>query len=370
MSERKAYKDWFDLTAAEALAKQIQDAHPEFDTKQFIAQATKSINELEFHERVSQFSKALHATLPQDFREAVAILTKSLPEPLPNCESVSDGWLQWPIGRFIADYGTGHYEESLEAMIAMTQRLSAEFAVRPLARLHQERLMEDLLKLSSHSSPHIRRWCSEGVRPKLPWGGNLNALIKNPSPLIPILENLKDDEELYVRRSVANNLNDIAKDHPALVIKICKRWMKKASTERKWIIKHGLRTLIKDGHQEALSVIGFKKINDIVVNLSLTPEQISIGEKITLNLTLKNTSKYPQQLLIDYIIHFVRKNEKTSAKVFKWKTITLEGSQTLKLQKNHCIRQTTVRALYPGTHAIEVQINGQRFGKEVFALNL
>lgn len=370
--EKKAFKDWFDDEAARRLADQVSSVSPEFRRSVFLRRAREDLSSLEFHARVRQFSDALAAALPESVPEALRILVASLPPAQVDCESVTDGWLQWPVGQFIADHGTPHLEESLEAMIELTQRFSSEFAVRPFLEQYPEEVFARLLDLTSHENPHVRRWCSEGTRTRLPWGRKLHFLIERPDPIFPILERLKDDPELYVRRSVANNLNDLSKDHPDLVLDRCREWIPDPAAERDtprgWIVRHGLRSLIKEGRAEALDRIGYGRPRSIEADLSIEPGAVSIGDSVELKLELNNRSRRRQSLLVDYVVHYPRKNGQANGKVFKWKTLDLAGSETLLLSKRHSMRETTIRALYPGTHRVEVQVNGVRLGDSSFEL--
>jgi len=333
----------------------------------FKRHALRNIESLEFNDRVKQFSAALHVTLPESYPAAIALLVESLPEEA-SAASISDGWLQWPIGQFIADYGTDHFKESMHAMTELTQRFSSEFAVRPFVEKYPEKTFALLLRQTKHKSEHVRRWCSEGVRTRLPWGNKLHELIADPTPVLPILEALLDDESLYVRKSVANNINDLAKDHPQLVLKKCRTWQKKNRPNRDWIIRHGLRSLIKQGNSNALALIGFGKPDKLKVQLSVEPARIRIGQSVTLALTIKNNSKSSQSLMVDYVVHYVRKNDLVNEKVFKWKTVVVDAGSTEKLKKIHAMKKTTVRALYSGIHKLEVQVNGVRFSSSEFTL--
>lgn len=358
--EPKLFKDWFDPGAAKALAEQMRRADANFPAKKFVRIASSNLAPLEFAGRVKQFSEALASCLPQDTPRALALLRASFPEPLPDCEAVTDGWLQWPIGQYIADHGLDEFDESMLTMIELTQRFSAEFAVRPFVEHRQGETISYLKKLTDHESPHVRRWCSEGLRTRLPWGKKLNELIANPKPVLPVLEALKDDAEIYVRRSVANNLNDIAKDHPDLVKARCKRWFQSSKAHRVSLVKHAMRTLIKDGDTEALNIIGFSAPKRLRASLTASNASPRIGESVTLLATLESDEIKPQPILIDYLVHYVRKNGSTSGKVFKWKQLELHKGQRVELQKKHSFKTTTVRALYPGAHRVELQVNGVR----------
>lgn len=359
-SERKLFKDWFDRSAAEALAKQLSNVTKDFPTKRFVKLATKDLEGLEFAGRVKQFSSAMRDVLPDNVDLALGMIRDSFPEPLPDCESVTDGWLQWPVGQFIADYGLEHFDDSMLTMVELTQRFSSEFAVRPFMHHQQKETIAYLKNLVDHPSPHVRRWCSEGTRPRLPWGRKLNQLIENPKPVLPILDALRADEERYVRRSVANNLNDIAKDHPSLVIGKCETWMRKKANHTDEVVKHALRSLVKDGDPGALKALGFRKPDKLRCSITTDKSKLALGEAIELTATIESESKRSQDLIVDYVVHYVRKNGVVSEKVFKWKNTEMPAGDVFKLKKKQSFKQTTVRALYPGTHQVELQINGER----------
>lgn len=351
---RRPFKDYFDREAAQALADQLQRAVA-IDRSGFLRRATRRLRELEMMDRVRQFSAAMRWALPAKIPTALQLLTKSLPPPLPNCERVTDGYLQWPVGQFIADYGTEHFEPSFEAMVELTQRFSSEFAIRPFVIRDPSRTFERLTRLTDHDSPHVRRWCSEGVRPRLPWGTRIDALVDDPAPILPILDALKDDPEEYVRRSVANNLNDIAKDHPALVVQTVRKWMAK---KRRRLIEHALRTLIKDAYGPALELLGYGPPERISARLDISPKRAKIGESVTLSAVLENRNPTTRHLLVDYVVHYRKASGKALPKVFKWKQVAVPAQGALTLKKKQHFRPTTIRPLYPGRHEVELQVNG------------
>ena len=368
-SERRptAFKDYFDRAAARALGKQVAAVEPSFDVAAFVRKATRGLLELEFADRVRNFSEALAAQLPGG-PESLQVLTRSLPEPLPNADSVTDGFLQWPIGQYIADHGVDHFAASMQAMIELTQRFSAEFAVRPFVERYPDRTFARLLALTDHDSVHVRRWCSEGTRPRLPWGKKLRDLVEDPSPIWPILEALEDDPELYVRRSVANNLNDIAKDHPDLVIARCKKWSLESNPQRDAMIAHALRSLIKAGNPGALAVVGYGPATKLDADLRVDPRRVALGGNIVLEATLTNRARTTQRVLVDFAVHYVRKKGDATAKVFKWTKRELAPGESIELTKTVAMRTTTTRALYPGKHRVELQVNGSRVAKASFSL--
>lgn len=364
---RKAFKDYFDRAAARSLAQQVGATYPRFDGAAFIRRATRGLGSLEFAGRVQRFSDALAAGLPAPPR-ALEILTRSLPEALPDAESVTDGWLQWPVGQFIADHGLEFFDASMEAMIELTQRFSSEFAVRPFVERYPGPTFARLLALTQHPSQHVRRWCSEGVRPRLPWGKQLRALVADPSPIWPIVEALQDDPEPYVRRSVANNLNDIAKDHPELVIRRCRSWKRSSNAQRDAMIAHALRTLIKAGDPQALAVVGFGPPKGITATLRIRPTKVAIGGAVELVAQVRSGARAPQSLLLDFVVHYVRKRGSTSPKVFKWTNCEIAAGETKTLTKRLAMRPTTTRSLHPGAHRIELQLNGHRVAEATLRL--
>lgn len=367
MSDSKAFKDWFDRKATKALAAQVASAYPEFDVDGFVAAAAKGLGSLEMMDRVRQMGNALRTFLPAKIPDALRVLEESLPEPLPDCEAVTDGWLQWPVGQFIADYAVDHYRPAMRTMHALTQRFSSEFAVRPFVERYPERVFADFRKWTRDPSPHVRRWCSEGVRPRLPWGAKLHSLVKDPTPIFPILDALKDDPELYVRRSVANCLNDVAKDHPKRVLDILESWADGAGEDRQWVIRHASRSLVKSGDRRALALLGFAPPKSLTATLSIVPKRIKIGGTVELHLELKSRARTPQQLMIDFVVHYPLANGGTGPKVFKW--TQKEIDDRLELSKKLPMKPTTIRKLRAGTHNVELQINGVRLAEAKFRLD-
>jgi len=218
---------------------------------------------------------------------------------------------------------------------------------------------------------HVRRLVSEGTRTRLPWGMRLHFLIEDPSPVIPLLEMLKDDPELYVRRSVANNLNDLTKDHPDMVLDLLEEWNEGASENTKWVISHALRGLAKAGNLRALALLGYGEPLVEIHDFEVSPdEDLKLGDKLHINFRLRSADFQPQNLMIDYIIHHVKANGSTSPKVFKLAKKTLGAFEEVNIQKNHHFKPVTTRVYYPGTHTIELQINGQIVAVRDFELTL
>ncbi|MCD8483700.1 MAG: DNA alkylation repair protein [Verrucomicrobia bacterium] len=254
--ERKLFKDWFDIEAAYLLAEQFYATYPQFDTDRFVETACANLSKLEFYARIRQFAKALRQTLPAEVPDALNIIALSLPPIISGTESTSEGWLQWPVGQWLADYSLEYPDLALDVMLQLTQRFTSEFAVRPFVENYPEKTIAYLLKHTVHPSPHVRRWCSEGLRPRLPWGKVLEVIKLDPTPILPVLEALRDDVDRYVQRSVANCLNDIGKDHPDVLLDLCSQWQKGSNPQRTWIVRHALRSLVKQGNARALESLG------------------------------------------------------------------------------------------------------------------
>lgn len=213
-------------------------------------------------------------------------------------------------------------------------------------------------------------WVSEGTRPRLPWGQRLGMFVDDPAPVIGLLEALKDDPEEYVRRSVANNLNDIAKDHPDVVAKIARRWLKGASKNRQRLVRHACRTLIKQGHKSTLSALGYKAPEVKVPSLIIETPRVTLGLALDFTVHLKSTAETDQALVIDYAVHHLKANGRTQAKVFKWKTLTLKAKTTHKASRKHPMRKITTRVYYPGRHLLDIRVNGEVLASKAFELVL
>jgi 3-methyladenine DNA glycosylase AlkC len=250
-----------DQEAIACLAHNVSLVHPEFNVEAFQATALKGLKPLAILQRGQHLAGALRRHLPENYSEAVEILLRSLTPPLPRTKDLGLGvFFYLPHVSFVAAYGVdaAHnggrdpFEVSMRAQYELTRRFSAEFSMRPFLIRWPERTLARLMEWTGDADPHVRRLCSEGARPRLPWAMRIPAFIKDPRPVLPILETLKDDADLYVRRSVANHIGDIAKDHPQLAFEVCERWLTGASDERKWIIRHALRYPAKKANQTAL----------------------------------------------------------------------------------------------------------------------
>ena len=312
--------------------------------------------------------------LPENTADRFRILEAVLhpdDENRENADSDSEGlcgWGVWPLTHLIGAYGLRDFEASLELLREITKRGTSEFDVRHFIVTDQARTFRILERWKDDPNHHVRRLISEGTRPRLPWGIRLHSLVRDPKPGIALLQYLKDDPSEYVRRSVANHLNDIAKDHPKLVAELAADWKKGASQQRKRLLRHACRTLIKQGHPETLSVFGYHVPKIAEPELGLSPKKVLFGDELQLQLVVTSNNSRSQKLVIDYVLHFRKSNGSLSPKVFKWSNIELSPGETVFLKKVHSFAPITTRKYYPGKHTVTARINGVDFAAEPFDL--
>lgn len=363
-------KDSIGPKAVQHIAKCLKEIHPNFDTVGFTQTANTDLAQLELKARVHHIIKALHDYLPGNFEQAAQILNQVKHHQQAQHTPAIKAFTAWPLIDYVAVYGLQHPEIALETLARLTGLFSAEFAIRPFIQQHYDLTYQHLQHWCNSSDYHLRRLVSEGTRPRLPWGSQLPKFIADPSPIFPLLEKLNNDCEDYVRRSVANNLNDISKDHPERVLLTSEQWLKEPSTEKTWIIRHATRTLVKKGDPRAFALFGYTESPQINVELKIEKPKLTVGEEQTFTLTLTSTGTQNQKLLIDYAIYFKKANGQQNAKVFKLKSLELAASTSLNFSKNHSFAPLTTRRYYAGAHKVEIKINGICFGEASFQLSV
>jgi 3-methyladenine DNA glycosylase AlkC len=363
-------KDQFGESAPRAIAAMIRAVHAEFPHDEFLADVRLGYGPLSLTQRGFHIASALRKYLPPEYPRAVRILVESASQPHQHKASGGmSAFLYMPHMFFISQHGLEHFEESMRAQHALTQRFTAEFSVRAYLEKHPERTMALLREWTRDPSEHVRRLVSEGTRPRLPWAPRLRAFQKDPRPVIALLELLKDDPSLYVRRSVANNLNDIGKDHPALLVATAKRWLKNATPERRWIVNHALRSAIKRADAGALAALGYRDRADVSVRqVAITPARAKIGGNVGISFVLANKLAKRQRVMADLVVHFVTARG-TGAKTFKLKAVDLPPRGSVRLGKKIALKQLTTRKHYPGVHRVEALLNGQRVKLGQFVLS-
>jgi 3-methyladenine DNA glycosylase AlkC len=351
-------KIFFNKTVIEGLARDFAQTHRGFDPKQFAKECFMGLDSLELMARARHIAEVLRRQLPADFPEAAAVILRSLPSR-PTLSGM-DAFRYLPHVFYVSKYGIAHFEEAMHVQYQLTQHFTAEFSIRAFIEKYPEQAHARLRAWAADPNVHVRRLVSEGSRPRLPWAGRLRAYQADPTPVLALLELLKDDPELYVRRSVANSLNDIAKDHPETAVRVCREWMQGAAAERAWIVKHALRSLVKAGHPGALAVLGVgaaPKVN--VKPARFTPKVARLGGKVQFSFEL--LSKKAQTLQVDYRVHFVKANGKTAAKVFKLRRLEVTAGESVTLSSTVSFAPMTTRKSYPGVHRFEALVNGVGF---------
>jgi 3-methyladenine DNA glycosylase AlkC len=362
-----AFKLWINQEVAQ---KYFSSDFDPVTKKAALKEISSKLDSLELKDRVRLISRQLHHSLPSDFSKALKILLR-----IAKSQNLKSFEL-WPATDFIQTYGLHHVDESIEAMLELTQRFTAEFCIRPFINLYGIEVYKKLYTHLDHPNEHVRRWLSEGTRPRLPWGEKLSLAIENPVHGLKILEKLKWDSSLYVRKSIANHLNDIAKDHPGLVIKTLKQWSNKVpkskAKEFNFIVNRALRTMIKDGDSEALKLIGIdaKKSKLKTENLKINKTKFKMGEALILNFVLQNKGQNKIKFVVDYLIYFQKANGHLAPKVFKLKTGWIEPGQVLPITKKHSFKPITTRKYHSGLHKISLKVNGLEMPAQEFNLSV
>lgn len=349
----------FSRPLIEAIARDIQAVQRDFPVAQFLSLVLDARWEsLELKQRVRQISLSLRKVLPPDYREALNVLVAVTQGFLARSgENMSFHSIFLPD--FVEIHGTDDPDASLPALEVITRWSSAEFAVRPFLIRYPERMYAQMLDWSRHSSPLVRRLSSEGIRPRLPWGMGVPALKRDPSPVLPILENLKQDPAETVRRSVANNLNDISKDHPGLVLELAGRWLGQ-SAETDWIVRHACRGLLKKGNSEALTHFGFESgIQGIEIQHFQHDTSVPVGGRLDFSFQIANTLSKPAAVRLEYGIDYQTLSGKTSVKIFKIKEMTLAAGQSEHISKYQRFQDFTTRKHFAGEHVLRIIVNGK-----------
>ena len=322
-----------------------------FDRAAFVRTATEGLDGRELMRRIDWIAQVLTDTMPPEPEDADQVIRAAL------ADGGLQGWASMPVNAYVAQAMLDRPDIGLPLLAALTSRYTAEFAIRPFIDAQYETAMEHLRAWTGSPDEHVRRLVSEGSRPRLPWGRRLTAFIADPSPTLELLGALVDDPSLYVRRSVANHLNDIAKDHPDLVLDTAKRWAAPTG-QGDFVVRHGLRTLIKRGHPEALAILGFDPDAPIeITDLTCSPSAIAIGDTVRIEFTLQAAAA--TRASIDYIVHYQGARGVKAGKVFKLSVRDLPAGQPVRISREHRFEHVSVRTIRPGPHRIDIQVNGR-----------
>jgi 3-methyladenine DNA glycosylase AlkC len=346
----------------------ITSIKTDFDASGFLSDILNDEwDNMELKQRMRHISTTLHAYAFESFEQNVDLLL-SIMSRVQTMNRKEDSLKFMFLPDFIEVYGLNHVDTSIQAFEKITIFTSCEFAVRPFIVQDQQKMMRQMLEWSRHANYHVRRFASEGCRPRLPWAMALPVLKDNPTDILPILENLKMDESEYVRRSVANNLNDISKDNPELVIQIAQQW-KGISKDTDWVVKHACRTLLKAGNTEVLQLFGFGATDQLSVHsLSIYTPTVQIGESLEFSFTLENHSDEDMKVRLEYGLYFMKANGTHARKVFKISERIYAAHSSATITRKQSFKIITIRKLYSGEHQVSIIVNGKEFEQQSFEL--
>ena len=364
------FKNELSLEQARRMAAAMGRAHAGFRSRRFLHGLGPALEPLELKQRVHLLADRLEASIglpaPGLFAPLVGALARDENDP-----NGIRGFLAWPLTELVARHGLDHFKPAMAALAEMTRRFTAEFAIRPFLRVHRDKTLRQLQRWAGSTDEHLRRLASEGSRPLLPWGERLPELAAEPGLSLPILRQLRTDPSGYVRRSVANHLNDHAKVHPDLVVGELAAWRQERpdDPDLQRLIRHACRTLLKAGHPGALGLNGFSPPDTLkVTGLKLGAGRVSIGDRLSIGLQVRHAGDVPAMVMLDYAIHHRKAAGRLSPKVFKGRVRELAPGETWQVQLQHSFRPVTTRRLYPGRHRVVVLVNGREAASSGFDL--
>ncbi|SEH10679.1 3-methyladenine DNA glycosylase AlkC [Sphingopyxis sp. YR583] len=354
-------KDILGTSALETIADAGATASARFDRPTLLRSAADGLDALSIMERVRHIAGALHTALRWSYPEALDVIRAMAPH-------LTHAFQAMAVTEYVARYGLDDFDRSMDVLAELTRFGSAEFAIRPFLAADTPRALVTMMRWTDSEDEHVRRLASEGARPRLPWAARVPALKADPTLASPILEALRTDASLYVRKSVANHLNDIAKDRPDWLLDRLAGWSQD-NPRTGWIVRHALRTLIKQGEPRALALIGVGHgAAATVLRFAIVPETVCLGDSISIAAELVSDSRDDQRLVVDYRIHYARAAGKTAPKVFKFKTFELAANETVTMMIAQTIRDFSTRRHYPGRHRVELIVNGQTMAEAAFDL--
>jgi 3-methyladenine DNA glycosylase AlkC len=360
-------KDLYSPGFYKNLGNALAEIMPSFNKQRFTSQIfTDDFGDKELKARMRHTTEVLHDFMPSDFHMAAQIIEKLI-QQLEKNGAGGDGLPYIFLPDYIELYGIDDFDAAVKAIESVTQFISCEFAVRPFIIRYDGKMMQQMKKWASHSNDRVRRLASEGSRPRLPWAMAIPALKKDPSSILPILEKLKTDPSESVRRSVANNLNDIAKDHPELVISIAKKW-KGISKETDAIIRHGSRTLLKQGHEKILNHYGLKSKQVAIRSFVIETPIVLNGGVLQFSFRVTNMSDKKQTIRLEYGLYYNKANQQLARKVFKISEKSYGAGEMMVVMKKQSFKKITTRVYYPGKHKLSIIANGEEKAEKSFVL--
>lgn len=355
-------KTFFSPSLVKRLATDVGRCDPRFAVDAFASEASSGLESMELMERARHIAQTLARHLPESYPEALDVLLRSLGPEHAREELIGVGMAPFyylPHTLLVAEYGLSDFDASMHAQYELTKRFSAEGSIRHFIAHDPERTWTYLTRWLTDPNAHVRRLVSEGTRWRLPWAIRVAWLDANPTRVIALLEQLKDDPTTLVRRSVANSLNDLGKVHPKLLVETCTRWIEGANETRRALVEHALRSAVKRGDPDALRILGYGTQAEFEIDeVFITPRNVSIGGDVSIGFVLASTARTQQDLIVDLAVHFVKAKGKTSPKVFKIKRVALSPGQRVMLSTTVSLAVHTTRKPNPGKHNIDVIVNG------------
>jgi 3-methyladenine DNA glycosylase AlkC len=356
-------KTFFSPSLVRRLAADLARVHAGFPADRFIKAACAGLDRLELLDRGRHIARALEAHLPRSYPDAIDVLLRSLGPEHATDELMGAGMAPFfylPHTIFVAERGLEHFDLSMRAQYELTKRFSAESSIRPYIARDPERVFGVLLAWTTDPNPHVRRLVSEGTRLRLPWAPRVPWLDAHPERVVALLDLLKDDASTMVRRSVANNLNDLGKVHSDLLMQTAAAWLEHASPDRRKLIEHALRSGVKRGEPAALRLLGYGQTASVAIeDARIVPRRIPIGGRVSIAFALRSLSRASQDLLVDLAVHFVKANGRSMPKVFKLKRVVLPARERLECSSSVSLAVHTTRTPHPGRHAVDVIVNGK-----------
>lgn len=349
----------FNRTYYKNLAQVLASVYKSFKAEAFVKEVTENFEPLSLNERMRNTSKVLQKYLPENYISTIGIMKEVIPQ-------LKGGYTNLIFPDFVAQFGQPNFSLSLDALKYFTQFGSSEFAIRTFLKQDLKATLNEMYKWANDENEHVRRLASEGSRSRLPWSFKLDAIIQNPSLTTPILQTLKADDALYVRKSVANHLNDITKDSPEHVLNLIKTW-DQSHPHTAWIIKRGCRSLLKQGDKKSMAVFNLTKdVKLAIKKISLNKSLLRLNDVLVFQFDLVSQKKTDQRLMVDYRIHYSKKSGVQLPKVFKLKELVLKPGETIAIKKQQRFQDFTTRKLHTGTHVLEIVINGEVMVKKKF----
>ncbi len=339
----------------------------EFDEQEFMSLIfCDNFEKLELKERMSHTKAVMHHFMPTDFSQAADVLVKLIARLTK--AGISEGSVEYMfLPEYLETYGINHFQKSIEVMEQVTQFTSGEFAVRPFLIKYPKQMLAQMILWSQHEHPMVRRLASEGSRPRLPWAMALPQYKQNPVDILPILHQLINDPSEIVRRSVANNLNDIAKDNAQVVIGFVKKYLGTSEPLDK-TLKHASRTLLKQACPQAMALFGYDSTDIELTEFEVITEIVNVGAHAQFSFALKNNSTSNKKIRLEYGLYFLKKNGQLSKKVFKISERTLAANEVHKVLRKQSFKAISTRVYYPGKHQVSIILNGKEFKAKDFEL--